>query len=563
MTSALGRCATLCTGYVILQTILIPMVNANSIQKAEDLKSTKGFLDIPVRYKEIPDGICERTPRVKSFSGYVDVEPNQHIFWTIFEAREGNPEEAPLTVWLSGGPGGSSMDGREEVGPCGIDSNGDLFRRRYSWSNISNLLLIDQPVGVGFSYIDPLEDKDLTPNSTESAAPAFWKTLQGWMGAFPQYSQNGLNIATVSYGGHYGPVFARYIETQNDKIASGELSGAQHINLTSLLIGNGWIDPTLHAISWYNYTVSPGNPYNLQLINSSMAHKLHEGLFDPGQCLYQLKDCNNLQTDETCKASAEFCRDVQSISPEMSGRDDQDIRYLTPDPFPPAFYVDFLAQGWVRQALGAEVDYTDYSYFVEGRFDETGDDSRELGIKDALRDLVNRGVNVVLYHGDADYMVNWMGGEAVALALDIPGFSSAGYQDIITPDNVVHGQVKQINKFAFVRIYDAGHGATWYQPLLSQTMFERATKGLDIATGTQEATGEYRSIGEESSTFREGGRSVMDHVVAKNATYNHETNRPEEAQPTKSNSGQQRGTIPSMVSILIIALFCEHFERPR
>jgi carboxypeptidase C (cathepsin A) len=34
-----------------------------------------------------------------------------------------------------------------------------------------------------------------------------WKTLQGFMGAFPQYSRNGFSFTTESYGGHYGPVF--------------------------------------------------------------------------------------------------------------------------------------------------------------------------------------------------------------------------------------------------------------------------------------------------------------------------------------------------------------------
>lgn len=48
----------------------------------------------------------------------------------------------------------------------------------------------------------------LTANSTAAAAPNMWKTLQGFMGAFPQYSRDGFHFATESYGGHYGPVFS-------------------------------------------------------------------------------------------------------------------------------------------------------------------------------------------------------------------------------------------------------------------------------------------------------------------------------------------------------------------
>lgn len=42
-----------------------------------DLTETKGYLDLPVRYKEVATGICELDPNVKSYSGYVDVAENQ------------------------------------------------------------------------------------------------------------------------------------------------------------------------------------------------------------------------------------------------------------------------------------------------------------------------------------------------------------------------------------------------------------------------------------------------------------------------------------------------------
>ena len=99
------------------------------------------------------------------------------------------------------------------------------------------MLFIDQPAQTGFSYSIPIHGYQgigglvvqlpnencpdwvsgcatysnpspaYTVNSTQNAAPGFWKTLQGFMGALPQYSRNGFNMATESYGGHYGPVF--------------------------------------------------------------------------------------------------------------------------------------------------------------------------------------------------------------------------------------------------------------------------------------------------------------------------------------------------------------------
>lgn len=64
-----------------------------------------------IRYKEPgKDGVCETTSGVNSYSGYVDLDANTHMFFWFFEARH-DPASAPLTLWLNGGPGSDSMIG--------------------------------------------------------------------------------------------------------------------------------------------------------------------------------------------------------------------------------------------------------------------------------------------------------------------------------------------------------------------------------------------------------------------------------------------------------------------
>lgn len=41
-----------------------------------------------------------------------------------------------------------------ELGPCSIASANDTKYNPYGWNNHANLLVIDQPVGVGFSYFE-------------------------------------------------------------------------------------------------------------------------------------------------------------------------------------------------------------------------------------------------------------------------------------------------------------------------------------------------------------------------------------------------------------------------
>jgi len=55
-----------------------------------------------------------------------------------------------------------------------------------------------------------------------------------------------------------------------------------------------------------------------------------------------------------------------------------------------------------------------------------------------------------------DYVCNWIGGEVVANNIDSPGFSTAGFANITSSDDIVHGVSKQSDNFAFVRIYEAG-----------------------------------------------------------------------------------------------------------
>jgi hypothetical protein len=206
----------------------LPLALGQFVKAPTNWTHATGYADIPVRYKEVPNGICELNNTVKSYSGYLDVDTNEHYFFWFFEARNQNPKDAPLTVWINGGPGSSSMIGLfQELGPCRVESNGTVVNNPYSWSESSNMIFIDQPAQVGFSYSIPVPgytdpnsgsiiplpnatcpeyaescgtfsypNQTLTANSTAGVAPNFWKGLQGFMGAFPQYSRHEFNFAT-------------------------------------------------------------------------------------------------------------------------------------------------------------------------------------------------------------------------------------------------------------------------------------------------------------------------------------------------------------------------------
>ena len=60
----------------------------------------------------------------KQYSGYLDVSKTKHYHYWFVEC-ENNPKDAPVVLWLNGGPGCSSLIGLVyEHGPFRIDGVG-------------------------------------------------------------------------------------------------------------------------------------------------------------------------------------------------------------------------------------------------------------------------------------------------------------------------------------------------------------------------------------------------------------------------------------------------------
>ncbi|KAE9448440.1 hypothetical protein C3L33_19668, partial [Rhododendron williamsianum] len=99
---------------------------------------------------------------VKYLPGYISVDDSE-LFYYFIES-EGNPQEDPLFLWLTGGPGCTALSGLlYEVGPMEYDiSNytGGLPKLKYyphARTKTASMIFLDAPVGTGFSYSRTLE----------------------------------------------------------------------------------------------------------------------------------------------------------------------------------------------------------------------------------------------------------------------------------------------------------------------------------------------------------------------------------------------------------------------
>ncbi|KOC10581.1 hypothetical protein AFLA70_151g001881 [Aspergillus flavus AF70] len=499
----------------------------------DDLKKIKTLNGAKIRYKE--PSICETTPGVRSFSGYIDLDEDKHVFFWFFESRK-SPESDPVTLWLNGGPGADSLIGLyQELGPCNVSEDLISHLNPYSWTEESNFLFLSQPLGAGFSYAKKgpgsinewtgsYQDPSIAEvegrfaiidpskyDTTDRAAVVAWEALQAFYGALPQLdakvTSREFNLWTESYGGHYGPSFFRHFQKMNRKIKEG-LSDGIPLSFGSLGIGNGVIDEYIQAAYYAEFAVN--NTYGIKAYNDSIYENAVYNYNRPNGCEVQIGYCRSVDPDDfarhaVCSAAQNMCRDnVEAMYYYYSGRGIYDIRHPQNDTEPPYFYVDYLNKAEVQYALGVDVNYTSSNYMIYNAFQQSGDMVYRTFIKD-LGEILDSGVRVVLYYGDADYICNWYGGQAVSLAVNYTHdalFRSAGYVPFLV-DGVEYGEVREAGNFTFLRIYEAGHAVPYYQPKAALEMFRRSLLGLDMAEGTQKVTPTLTTKGNATATHTE------------------------------------------------------------
>ncbi|GLT88069.1 hypothetical protein SLE2022_061110 [Rubroshorea leprosula] len=167
----------------------------------------------------------------QQFSGYITVDDKkQRALFYYFVEAETDPSLKPLVLWLNGGPGCSSFGAGAfmEHGP--FKTNGKtLARNKFSWNKEANMLYLESPAAVGFSYST---DKTFYANLNDDfTARDNLMFLQRWLLRFPEYKNREFYIAGESYAGHYVPQLAQLV-----------IQSKMKQNLKGIAIGNPLIE---------------------------------------------------------------------------------------------------------------------------------------------------------------------------------------------------------------------------------------------------------------------------------------------------------------------------------
>lgn len=194
-------------------------------------------------------------PRVgfRQFAGYVevDVQAGRSLFYYFAEA-DGDADKKSLTLWLNGGPGCSSIGGGAftELGPFFPKGNGrGLRRNKDSWNKVSNLLFVESPAGVGWSYSNTTSDYTC---GDESSANDMYKFLLRWYDKFPELRSRDLFLTGESYAGHYIPQLANVLLNHNRHSTGFEFK------IKGVAIGNPLLKLDRDAPATYEFFWSHG-----------------------------------------------------------------------------------------------------------------------------------------------------------------------------------------------------------------------------------------------------------------------------------------------------------------
>ena len=173
---------------------------------------------------------------------------------------------------------------------------------QYGWNNHSNMIFLDQPINVGYSYSD---DGSRVGSSADGAVDVY-AFLQLFFMRFPKYQAAPFHIAAESYGGTYGPHIASTIFKRNSEIKSGTFDRVK-VNLESLVLANGYTNPYVQTGKMPEYMCS--GPY-----------AVFDGLESPeclaytskiSNCQRLIQACNTFNSRLACVPATLYCGSVQ------------------------------------------------------------------------------------------------------------------------------------------------------------------------------------------------------------------------------------------------------------
>jgi len=387
----------------------------------------------------------------KQFSGYLTVKASaaskyENIYYYLV-ASSRNPETAPLVLWLNGGPGASSFYGFfTENGPYTIDDQLKLHDNLFGWNTKFNYLIMDQPIGVGYSYAS----KNYTIANEAQTTQELYLAIVAFYQKYPDLLNHKLFIAGQSYAGHYIPKVA--IKILNENAAKK----VDKIPLAGIILGDAWVDPLLQQSKDADYA------YHQGLIDRQSI-KIVDKLY--ANCAKEI----NATKISTHRAHNE-CKKILDFIHEKAGIDLHNIHEpvvvnSSHDKYTKdyAHVNQYLSLKEVKNSLHV----TSADSFA--LFSDKVSSALEIGEQNSttfiIKELLDRNLNTLIYNGLSDASdCNFLGTSLWLKQLNWKQYNSVLQKPIQNLSGHIIGYVKEYKNLTYMKLLGAGHMAAGDQP---------------------------------------------------------------------------------------------------
>lgn len=416
--------------------------------------------------------------RFNQYGGYVTVNrtAGRAFYYYFAEAHPSshhNSHSLPLLLWLNGGPGCSSLayGAMQELGPFRVHSDGKtLYQNPFSWNHAANVLFLESPAGVGFSYSNTTAD--FVSGGDARTAIDNYAFLVNWLERFPEYKNRDFYISGESYAGHYVPQLAHTILYHNKK------AGKTIVNLKGIIIGNAVINDETDTIGMYEYFNSHA------LVSDEITDEIMKYCnFSPG-ATNQTDKCNNASEAADRSISpidiyniyAPLCSDTNlTQTPKRAS-------VLHMDPCSDYYVYAYLNRPEVQKALHANVTNMSYDWEPCSDVIKHWQDSPSTMLP-LLKEFMANGLRVWIFSGDTDGRVPVTSTKKSIKKLKLPiktqwhpwflGGEVGGYTQ-------VYG-----GNLTFATVRGAGHQVPSFQPARALSLIMHFIAGTELPNSSR------------------------------------------------------------------------------
>ncbi|XP_020217575.1 serine carboxypeptidase-like 42 [Cajanus cajan] len=424
----------------------------------------------------------------KQFAGYVDVDVKhgRSLFYYFVEAEK-DPHKKPLTLWLNGGPGCSSIGGGAftELGPFYPKGDGRGLRRNsMSWNKASNLLFVESPAGVGWSYSNTSSDYNTGDAATANDMYLF---MLKWYEKFPSYRTRELFLTGESYAGHYIPQLTNALLDHNAR------STGFKFNIKGVAIGNPLLRLDRDAPATYEYFWSHGmisDEIGLAIMNDcdfddyvyasphNVSHSCNNAIYEANLIVGDYINSYDVILDVCYPSLMEQELRLKRMATKISVGVDVCMTLER------RFYFNLPE---VQKALHANRTNLPYSWSMCSRDLNYSDTDGNINILPILKRIIQNHIPVWVFSGDQDSVVPLLGSRTLIreLAHELKFKITVPYGAWFHKGQVGGWVTEYGNLLTFATVRGAAHMVPYAQPSRALHLFSSFVHGRRLPNTTR------------------------------------------------------------------------------